>query len=89
MVQKSIGLKYDADRDQAPRIIVKGEGSIAEKINQLAEELNVPLYKDEILAEVLYKFKLNYEVPDYLYNVIAEIYVFTYNLLKDETRNPV
>lgn len=82
-MQKSVGLHYDHEKNDAPRIILKGEGELADKINKLARELNVPLFHDEILTEILYNIRIDREIPEYLYDVIAEVYAFTYRLLKE------
>lgn len=84
MIQKSIGLHYDHETDAAPKILFKEQGEIIEKIKQMAEKYNIPLYKDDILTDILFQLKVNYEIPEYLYEVIAEIYAFTYDILKKE-----
>ncbi len=81
---KSIALHYKQEKNIAPEVLAKGEGEIAEKILKIAEKFNIPLYKDNILADILYKINIGYEVPEYLYDVIAEIYAFTYQILKKE-----
>ena len=77
---KAIALKYDVKMDSAPRITAKGRGDIAEKIIEIAEENNVPLYQDKNLVQVLEALDLETEIPPDLYRAVAEVLAFIYRL---------
>lgn len=62
--------------DRAPKILATGKGSVADKIIEKAKESNVPLYKDNKLADTLSKLKIGDAIPPELYEVVAEILVF-------------
>lgn len=62
--------------DMAPRILATGKGEIAEKIIEKAKENDVPLYKDNKLADTLSRLKIGDAIPPELYEVVAEILVF-------------
>ena len=62
--------------DRAPKILATGKGEIAEKIIAKAKENDVPLYKDNKLADTLSKLKIGDAIPPELYDVVAEILVF-------------
>lgn len=62
--------------DRAPRILASGKGEVAEKIIAKARENDVPLYKDNKLADTLSKLKIGDAIPPELYEVVAEILVF-------------
>jgi len=62
--------------DNAPKILATGKGAVAEKIIEKAKENNVPLYKDNKLADTLSKLKIGDAIPPELYEVVAEILVF-------------
>lgn len=62
--------------DSAPKILATGKGEIAEKIIAKAKENDVPLYKDNKLADTLSKLKIGDAIPPELYEVVAEILVF-------------
>lgn len=62
--------------DRAPKILATGKGEVAEKIIQKAKENDVPLYKDNKLADTLSKLKIGDAIPPELYEVVAEILVF-------------
>lgn len=62
--------------DRAPKILATGKGAVAEKIIEKAKENDVPLYKDNKLADTLSKLKIGDAIPPELYEVVAEILVF-------------
>lgn len=62
--------------ERAPKILATGKGEIAEKIIAKAKENDVPLYKDNKLADTLSKLKIGEAIPPELYEVVAEILVF-------------
>lgn len=73
---KAIALKYDGEN--APVITATGEGDIAQEIIRIAEEFNVPLREDVMLADILSQLDLGDEIPPLLYRVIAEVIAFSY-----------
>lgn len=82
--QKAVSLRYDDGDDQAPVVTAKGEGRLAEKIIELAEENDIPLYEDEDLVELLYTLDLEEQIPPSLYEVVAEIFAFVYRLNEEQ-----
>lgn len=76
--QEAVALHYDKDTDNAPKIVAKGKGVLAEKIIELAKKNNIPLYEDADLIEILSKLDLGQEIPPELYKLIAEVLVFIY-----------
>lgn len=71
----AVALSYEGG-DNAPRILATGKGELAEKIIEKAKESDVPLYKDNKLADTLSKLKIGDSIPPELYEVVAEILVF-------------
>jgi len=82
MKQKAAALRYDKDKESAPRVIAKGEGSTAENIIKIAELHNLPIRKDEDLIELLSKVEIDKEVPEALYKAVAEVFSFIYKASK-------
>ena len=80
MKEKAVALKYDGEKNKAPKITAKGEGKTAKKIIALAQEHDIPIKKDEDLVEMLSKVELEREVPQEMYKAIAEVFSFIYNL---------
>ena len=64
------------DKDQAPVVVAAGNGYVAQRIIDLANKNNVPVYQDNSTASLLSSLRLGYEIPPELYNVLAEIYAF-------------
>ncbi len=74
-LKTAIALSYDPSED-APKVIASGKGYIAEKIIAKAKEADIPLHKDEKLANTLSKLEIGDMIPPELYEVVAEILVF-------------
>jgi len=77
---KAVALKYDRKKDNAPRVIAKGRGEIAEKIIEVAKAHNVPMYEDKNLIQILEALDLETEIPPELYRAVAEVLAFIYRL---------
>jgi flagellar biosynthesis protein len=77
---KAVALKYDHQKNKAPRVIAKGRGDIAEKIIEVAKAHNVPLYEDKNLIQILEALELETEIPPELYRAVAEVLAFIYRL---------
>lgn len=75
-----MALKYDAARDNAPRVSAKGSGAVAEKIIALAEERGIPITEDTDLALSLMQLDWYEEIPVALYQVVAEVLAFAYRM---------
>ena len=69
-------LKYDAGKDNAPCIVGLGEGYVAQKMLETAADHQIPVVEDETLANVLSRLSVGDEIPEELYQVIAEVLVF-------------
>lgn len=76
----AVAVKYSEAEDNAPRVVAKGWGTVAEKIIQIAEQYNVPTYEDEELSRLLAALDVDFEIPPELYYAVAEVLVFIYNL---------
>jgi flagellar biosynthesis protein len=77
---KAVALKYNKEKDAAPKITAKGRGIIAEKIVETARAHNVPLHEDKNLVQVLEALELETEIPPELYRAVAEVLAFIYRL---------
>jgi len=72
----AIALQYDGKN--APKVTAKGEHEIARQIKQIAEENDIPLHEDLLLAQVLSQIDLGEEIPRTLYLTIARVIAFSY-----------
>ncbi|MGN0161216.1 MAG: EscU/YscU/HrcU family type III secretion system export apparatus switch protein [Lachnospiraceae bacterium] len=73
--KQAVALAYNPG-DQAPKILATGKGALAEKIIEKAKENDVPLYRDDKLADTLSRLEIGDMIPPELYKVVAEILVF-------------
>jgi flagellar biosynthetic protein FlhB/flagellar biosynthesis protein len=78
----AIALKYDKDADQAPRIIAKGARTKAEKILEIAKQAGVPIMRNVPLAHALNRLEVGDEIPEELYDAVAEVLNYVYELAK-------
>jgi len=74
-IKQAIALEYSPDED-APKVIASGKGVLAEKIIQKAKESDVPIHRDDKLADTLSRLEIGDMIPPELYEVVAEILVF-------------
>lgn len=78
--KQAIALKYDPAVSAGPIIAAKGKGKIADEILARANEAEVPIYEDSSLVEVLGQLDMNTAIPEELYQAVAEIFAFIYQL---------
>jgi len=83
----AIALKYDSDKDGAPRVIAKGMRLKADKIRDIAKAYGVPVMRNVNLANALFRVDIGQEIPEELYDAVAEILNFV-NELQAQAGNP-
>lgn len=76
--KRAVALKYDPNQGDAPIVVAKGKGRIAETILEKAFEAGVPIQEDAALVEVLSKLDLDQQIPGELYDLVAEVLSFIY-----------
>ena len=79
-IKKAVALKYERGKDLAPQVKAKGKGVVADKILALAREHGVPIEKDSTLLQALYRLDINEDIPEELYQVVAELLAFIYRM---------
>ncbi|HCE80097.1 MULTISPECIES: EscU/YscU/HrcU family type III secretion system export apparatus switch protein [Thermodesulfobacterium] len=82
----AVALKYEPG-DEAPKVIAKGKGYLADLILEIAKKHNIPIKKDSKLVQQLYKIELEKPIPPELYQTVAALLAWAYNLnqkLKDK-----
>jgi flagellar biosynthesis protein len=76
--QRAIALRYSGT--DAPKVIASGQGHVAARILELAEEAGVPVRKDPPLLQALATLELGREIPEELYVAVAEVLAWAYRL---------
>lgn len=79
-VRQAVALRYAPKQDNAPRLVAKGRGYLADKILELARLHNIPVRHDKKLLQILSRLDLEEEIPPEVYRAVAEILAFIYRL---------
>ncbi len=77
----AIALLYDPKNMQAPKVVAKGAGYVAEKIKEIAKSHNVPIIENKPVARIIFKsVNIGAFIPVELYRAVAEILAYVYRL---------
>lgn len=76
--KKAVALKYDGK--SAPKVTATATGELAEAIIEQAIASEVPLFENSQLAEMLTQIELGDEIPELLYECIAQIISFAFKI---------
>jgi flagellar biosynthesis protein FlhB len=76
----AVAIKYDKDKSAAPKVVAKGMRKNAEQIKAIAREAGVPILRNVPLAQALHKLDMDEEIPEELYEAVAEILNFVFEL---------
>lgn len=74
----AVGLKYN--QENAPQVVSKGHGELAEDIIAVANRTGVLVHEDEALCQWLSQLDLGQEIPPEMYHLIAELIAFSFVL---------
>ncbi len=79
-LKKAVAILYDEEKSPAPQVVASGQGIIAQKIIETAREAGVYIQEDPNLVELLSKVPIGDEIPVELYQTIAEVLAFIYQV---------
>lgn len=79
-IKKAVALKYTPGESEAPIVVAKGSYCIADSILEKAKEHGVPVQEDAALVEVLSKLDLDEQIPAELYQLVAEVLTYIYQM---------
>ncbi len=80
VVEKAVAILYDEQKGSSPKVIATGKGEVARRIIETAREAGVHIQEDPNLVELLSKIKLGDEIPTELYQTVAEVLAFVYQV---------
>jgi len=83
--KKAVALRYDREKEHAPRVVATGKGHVAERIIEIARSQGIVLREDKELVELLSLLDLHDVIPAELYQIIAEVLAFVYRLNKEHS----
>ena len=77
--RSAVAITYQT-QDQAPRVVAKGRGIIAEEIISRANEHGIFIHQSKELVSLLMKVDLDENIPPLLYQVVAELLAWIYHM---------
>ena len=77
--RRAAALRYDKG-GQAPKVTASGRGRVAERIIEVAREAGVPIRSDAALTEALTALEIGAEVPEEMWQAVAETLAWAYRL---------
>lgn len=80
----AVALEYDEKAMEAPRILAKGQEHLAQRIKELAREYRVPMVRRIPLARALHRLDVGEEIPEDLYQAVAEVLNWVYQLKQQQ-----
>lgn len=75
-MKKAAALKYDKQTQNAPKVIAKGKGEIADRIIQKAKEFDIAIFSNKELVDTLLDIDIDKEIPPRLYEAVVEVFVW-------------
>lgn len=83
----AIAIVYKVNQMKAPMILAKGERLIAQEIKRIAEQHQIPIIENPLLARALYKTtRVGHTIPPEYFKAVAEILAFVYHIKKKRKR---
>lgn len=79
----AVALAYDRANNSAPLVVAKGADLMARQIREIAQSAQVPLMRDVPLARALYELEVDEEVPEELYEAVATVLRWVYELAEE------
>lgn len=85
----AIAIQYDPEEMDAPIVVAKGAGVLAQRIRRLALEHGIPIVEKKPLARALYReVEVGKPVPHERYAAVAEVLAYVYQLQGREAPAP-
>jgi flagellar biosynthetic protein FlhB len=79
----AVALRYDQLNMNAPQVLAKGAGRVAERIREIAAKENIPIIEQPQLARNLFKIvDIGDQIPSDFFQAVAEILAKVYQMKK-------
>lgn len=80
-LELAVAIKYEYPEMDAPVVVAKGAGFVAQKIRDLARQYKIPVVENKPLAQLLFKkTELGRAIPDETFVAVAEILAYVYRI---------
>jgi flagellar biosynthesis protein len=77
--KRAAALRYEQG-GTAPKVVASGQGLVAERMIETAKEAGVPIRSDAALTEALASLGVGAEVPEQMWQAVAETLAWAYRL---------
>lgn len=74
----AVALGYKPTQDQAPHVVAKGQGWLAQQIVEVAEANGIEVREDADLVQILAQVDVDSEIPLEAFTLVAEILSYVY-----------
>lgn len=85
--REAIALAY-SQSDDAPRVVAKGKGLVAQQIIAKAKEHGVYVHESPELVALLTQVDIDQHIPPQLYLAVAELLAWLYRLERGDSASP-
>jgi flagellar biosynthesis protein len=86
-MKQAVALSYDATIKSVPKVVANGKGMVAVNIIEKAKEHHLPIQEDASLVELLSQLQINETIPEQLYEAVAEVFAFIYNVDRQHSKS--
>lgn len=84
-LKKALAIASDAPMHAS--IVARGENEIAEDIIKTAKAHGIPIHEQPEVIALLSTIETGDDIPEALYDVIAEVIAFTYSLSEEKRQH--
>jgi flagellar biosynthetic protein FlhB len=81
-------IRFDPDKEDAPRLLGKGRGYLAEKIKEIARREGIPIIRNIPLAQSLNELEIDDLIPEDLFEAVAEVLRWVELVLRERGELP-
>lgn len=79
----AVAIAYDANSDEAPRLLAKGKDKLAFKIREVARANTIPIIANPPVARAVYdRAEVGHEIPDDLFEMVARVLAYLYRMTR-------
>lgn len=80
-IKQAVALNYGSIQ-QLPKVVASGQGEAAQRILELAQQLDIPVHQDGKLAELLSDLSVGSQINAETFHLVAEVICFLYHVDK-------
>lgn len=76
--RRAVALRYEKHQEEAPRVVARGAGEVADAIIRTASSHEVPVMENKDLVDALISLEVDSVIPAELYQAVAEVLAYVY-----------